>query len=104
MNRLLRLSVAGLLVCAAACYHATIETGLTPSTVVIEKSWASVWLWGLVPPSTIETASKCPHAVAKVETQLSFLNQLVDARTLGIHTPMPIKVKYEQTDNASGSP
>ncbi len=104
MNRLLRLSVAGLLVCAAACYHATIETGLTPSTVVIEKSWASVWLWGLVPPSTVETASKCPHGVAKVETQLSFLNQLVDALTLGIYTPMAIKVTCAQSDHASVSP
>src|SRR2546422_9132725 len=79
MHRVLKLSVAGLLVAAPACYHATVVTGLTPSTVVAEKSWASGWLWGLVPPSTVATASTCPHGAAKVETQHSFLNMLAGA-------------------------
>jgi len=74
------------------CYHATIETGLTPSTTVIEESFASAWVYGLVPPKTIATAEKCPDGVAKVETQLSFVNQLVGVLTLGIYTPMEIKV------------
>jgi hypothetical protein len=60
--------------------------------VVVEKSFASSWIYGLVPPSTVETAAKCPNGVAKVETQLSFVNQLVGALTLGIYTPMSIKV------------
>jgi hypothetical protein len=74
------------------CYHATVETGLTPSTVVVEKSFAAAWIYGLVPPSTLSTAAKCPNGVAKVETQLSFVNQLVGIITLGIYTPMEIKV------------
>lgn len=74
------------------CFHATIETGATPSNVVIEKHWASGWIFGLVPPSTIETAAKCPSGVAKVETKLSFLNQLVSLLTLSIYTPMDIQV------------
>jgi len=74
------------------CYHATIETGLAPSPTVISESFASSWIYGLVPPSTIATASKCPDGVAKVETQLSFVNQLVGFLTLGIYTPMEIKV------------
>src|SRR5207247_7249470 len=104
MNRLLRLPVALSLIALAACYHATIETGLTPSTVVIDKSWASGWLWGLVPPSTIETASKCPNGVAKVETKHSFLNQLVEGLTLGIYSPMSIKVTCAQSGHASAAP
>jgi hypothetical protein len=75
-----------------ACYHATIETGLTPSTKVLEQKWASSWIFGLVPPKTVETASRCPDGVAKVETQLSFLNQVVHILTLGIYTPMDIRV------------
>jgi len=74
------------------CYHATVETGLTPSAEVIEESFASGWIYGLVPPSTVATQAKCKHGVAKVETQLSFVNQLVSIITLYIYTPMNIKV------------
>ncbi|MCC7133911.1 MAG: Bor family protein [Gemmatimonadales bacterium] len=74
------------------CYHATVTTGLTPSTVTIEKPFASSWVYGLVPPDPVETAEQCPAGVAKVETRLSFLNQLVNFLTIGIYTPMEIKV------------
>ena len=76
----------------AACFHATIETGLTPSTQVLERKWASSWIYGLVPPKTVETASRCPDGVAKVETKRSFLNQVVEILTLGIYTPVDIRV------------
>jgi hypothetical protein len=89
------LRVLFLITCALAmmgCYAARIETGRAAGTKVIEKKWASSWIYGLVPPSTINVASECPHGVAKVETQLSFLNQLVSAITWGIYTPMQIVV------------
>jgi hypothetical protein len=72
------------------CYHATIETGVAPSTQTVSKGWASSWIYGLVPPSTVETTSKCPFGVAKVETQHTFPNLLVGFITLGIYTPMSI--------------
>ena len=75
-----------------ACYHATIETGATPSTVTVEKAFASSWIGGLVPPSTIEVASRCTTGVAKVETKLSFVNMLVGFITGGIYTPMDVRV------------
>jgi Bor protein len=104
MHRSFSASIAVLLVAASACYHATVDTGLTPSTVVVEKSWASGWIYGLVPPSTVETGSKCQHGVAKVETQHSFLNMLVGGLTGGIYTPMSIKVTCAQAGHASASP
>ncbi|MCZ6775911.1 MAG: Bor family protein [Ignavibacteria bacterium] len=82
------------------CYHATIETGLTPSGEVIHKSFASSWIYGLVPPSTVSTATKCPNGVAKVETQHSFVNGLVAGITLGIYTPINIKVTCDAGDSA----
>lgn len=88
-------NVVGLLVVflsTVSCYHATIETAATPSTVVIEKPFASSWIYGLVPPKTVETAAKCPGGVAKVETQQSFVNGLVAILTIGIYTPMTIRV------------
>lgn len=74
------------------CYHASIETGAKPSTEKIEKKWAAGWVYGLVPPSTVSTTSKCTKGVAKVDTQLSFPNQLVSFLTAGIFTPMEIVV------------
>ena len=93
-----------LIACAFAmtgCYVATIETGRSAGTKVIEKKWASSWIYGLVPPSTINTAAQCPNGVAKVQTQLSFLNQLVSGLTLGIYTPMQIVVTCAEEAHSS---
>jgi hypothetical protein len=88
----MKLLTAGLLVALPACYHAVVETGLPASPQVIEKTFASGWIYGLVPPSPVKAMSECPSGVSKVETQLSFVNQLVNFLTLGIYTPMWIKV------------
>ena len=45
-----------------------------------------------MPPETVSTQERCPNGVAKVETQHRFVNQLVGLLTLGIYTPMQIKV------------
>jgi len=78
---------------STACYHATVDTGLPPSGQEINKPWASGWIYGLVPPATINTMAECPHGVSRVETQQSFVNQLVGLLTLGIYTPMQINVR-----------
>ena len=85
-------ALLGAVVALSGCYHATIETGLPPGSQTLEKPWASGWVFGLVPPSDVETASRCPNGVALVETKLSFLNLLVSAITLSIYTPMSILV------------
>jgi len=90
MNRL-ALLVLGALV-SQGCYHATIETGKPPAPEIINQPWASSFVFGLVPPSTVETAKKCPNGVSRVETQHSFLNGVVQILTFGIYTPVAIKV------------
>jgi hypothetical protein len=85
------LFILGALV-SQGCYHATIETGKPAAPETIDKPWASSFVFGLVPPSTVETAQKCPNGVAKVETQQTFLNGVVHILTFGIYTPMAIKV------------
>ena len=86
------ISLAAVAVASSACYHAVIDTGRPAGTTAIHKPWAHGWIYGLVPPEPIETAAKCPNGVSKVETQLSFLNQLVSGLTLGIYTPMQIDI------------
>lgn len=92
MRSIAVLACAGLLVSTAACFHATVETGLAPSTTVVEQSFASGWVFGLVPPNTVSTQAKCTKGVSKVETQHSFVNLLVAFITLNIYTPIDIKV------------
>jgi hypothetical protein len=74
------------------CYHATIETGRPESGQRIERPWANGFVFGLVPPPTVETATTCPNGVARVETYHSVLNMLAQWITFGIYTPMTIEV------------
>lgn len=75
-----------------SCYHAKITTGAEPSAKIIDQPWASGFIFGLVPPKEVNTASECPNGVAMVETKISFLNGLVSAITFNIYTPMHITV------------
>lgn len=86
------LGMTMLLLSSVGCYHAIIETGAAAGNEIIAQPWASGWIYGLVPPSPIKAASHCHSGVARVETQLSFVNQLVSLLTLGIYTPMDIRV------------
>lgn len=102
MSRVFRsVSIVAMLVIMSGCYHAKVTTGLTPSTVVIDQPFATGWIYGLVPPSPVEAASECPNGVAMVETELSFVNQVVSAVTFGIFTPMHIKVTCAAASGAS---
>jgi Bor protein len=85
-------ALLGALALTAGCFHATITTGLAPSSQVIDEQWANGFIYGLVPPSTVDAASKCPHGVAQVETQHSFLNMLASFLTFDLYTPMEITV------------
>jgi len=90
-----------MLLTLSACYHATIQTGLAPSGQTIEDKWATGWIYGLVPPATVQTMQGCPAGVARVDTQQSFVNGLVGIITFGIYTPMEIIVTCADGPGAS---
>lgn len=92
MNKVLGSSLAAALVLSMACWHAVITTGRAESSTVVEKQWASSFIYGLVPPDPLDVESQCKSGVAKVETQHSFLNGLVAFLTFSIYTPIDIKV------------
>jgi len=60
--------------------------------------WKHSWLWGLVPPSVVAAESECESGVAKVETQHSFVNGLVNVLTSGIYTPLTVTVTCAAKD------
>lgn len=86
------ISLLALMFVLSSCYHAQITTDQQASTEVIDKPWAHSFVFGLVPPAEINTASQCPNGVARVETKISFLNGLVSAITFSLYTPMHITV------------
>ena len=63
-------ALLGTVVALSGCYHAIIETGLPPGTQTLVKAWASGWVFGLVPPQTVETGSCCPNGAASVEAKI----------------------------------
>ena len=85
------------------CYHAVIQTGRPESSDVISIKWANSFIFGLVPPPVVETASRCPNGVAKVETQHSFLNGHGAAITFSIYTPIQIDVTCAARGTASAN-
>jgi len=92
MARLRPLIVLAVLVAGSGCYHATIETGRPASATVVTKSFAPSFIYGLVPPPTLNVSQQCTSGVAKVETMHSFVEGLVAGITFGIFTPMSMKV------------
>lgn len=80
------------LVAATGCYHATIDTGRAPSPTVVTKAFSPSFIYGLVPPPTLNVSQQCPSGVAKVETVHSFVEGLVAGITFGLFTPMTLKV------------
>lgn len=81
-----------LLIVLVGCYAARVETGLPESNQTVKQNFAACWIYGLIPPKTVDASMQCRNGVAVVETQLSFVNQLVGILTLGIFTPMQIVV------------
>jgi len=98
------LAAASAAVVLSGCYNVTVDTGLPASTDTIEKPFALGFVYGLVPPPPVETASKCKNGVAKVESQQSFVNGVVSMLTFGILTPWNIKVTCASSSKAAVVP
>jgi hypothetical protein len=92
MRTLPRLAIIAVILISSGCYHAVIETGRPPGGERVDQLWARSWVYGLVPPDVVQAGSTCRNGVSRVETRHSFLNQLVGFLTLGIFTPMEIRV------------
>ncbi|MDG5767664.1 hypothetical protein QA596_09325 [Balneolales bacterium ANBcel1] len=75
------------------CYHAQVTTGLPESGEVHTENWHSTLINGLITlDDAIEAQRYCSDGVAKVETKLSFLNQVVAILSFSIYTPMTIEI------------
>jgi hypothetical protein len=87
-------SCAGIFALAllTGCFHTQVYTGLPAGGETLSRPWAHGFLFGLVPPSTVEPATKCRAGVYKVETMHTPTNLLALFITAGIYSPMRIDV------------
>lgn len=83
-------------VLAAGCYRVTVVTEAAPSATVVDKPWQNSFVYGIVPPPELNVREQCPRGVARVVTQRSFLNEVVDFLTFGIYTPMQATITCAQ--------
>ena len=85
--------VAALSVGVGGCYHAVVNTDIDPGPCRVTDEWADGFVGGFVPPDPVDAGDECGEAgVARVETRLSFMNQVVQILTFGIYAPMEIVV------------
>jgi hypothetical protein len=92
MRRLFSALALGCTIVTAGCYHQVIHSGRPAGSTVIERPWTSTWIFGLVRAEEINTVAECPTGVATVESQRSFANGLVGLLTLGIYTPVSVRI------------
>ena len=85
-------ALVALIVSTSGCYASRITTPAEPSQRVIEKKWASGFLFGLAMPGAEEYAEQCEHGASVVETKLSFLNMVASNLTIGLYSPMSVSV------------
>ena len=77
-------------------------------TFEVKKGWINMWLWGLVGKDIAvdeliakEIGDGNRVQNVKIDTQMSFLNGLVDFVTLGIYSPQSIKITGDYQPGSS---
>lgn len=89
MKRFRNLAVVALVAAAVAgCYRVTVVTGAPATATKIDLPWQKSFVFGLVPPDTINARATCPNGVAEVMIEHSFLNGLVANLTWNLFTPI----------------
>ena len=93
MKRIGSILLLMVMLTASGCFHTTVVTGRPESTKVVDRPWHPFVIYGLVPiGGDLDVSDACPNGVAKVETEISFMNGLVSAITFSIFTPAHVKV------------
>jgi hypothetical protein len=93
MNRWKPMLIGALVLASTtACFRQVVQTGRAPSQTVVQQSWVSTWIFGLVAATPIDARAKCPSGVATVETLTSFPNGLLSALTFGIWAPQTVRI------------
>lgn len=86
----------------AGCYQAKVTTNKAAGDKVVQKKWASSFIFGLV-PATVDVSDECPNGISSAQRKFSFLNGLVSQLTFGIYLPQNVKVTCASGGTMSSS-
>ena len=89
------LSVIVVVACAGAtsCWKHTYTVGVgAPEGQQVYKKWHSHFLFGLIGDKNVDVTALCPSGNATVKDQHSFVNQIIQALTIGIYGPTTVRV------------
>jgi len=94
-NKLIALLCVGVFVLTGcATQQMDFERHISDTQQPEHVEWQNFFIYALVPPQhRVQATDYCPGGdVARVETELTFLNGLLHALTYGIYTPYTMKV------------
>ena len=77
---------------ASGCYTTVVDTGREPSRRKFRDDWVMGFASGLVMVERVNVERRCPAGVARVKTETSFANFLVQTLTAGLLSPRTVEV------------
>ena len=80
------------LVALSGCYTTVVDTGREPSRRTVRDEWVMGFASGLIMAEDVALARRCPAGVARVKTEQSLPNFLVQAVTAGVLSPRSVEV------------
>lgn len=79
---------------AAGCYSVTArpDGGFKVATKPTYEQRQDFYLWGLVGENHIDTKQVCPGGAAQIQSQVTFVDGLLNLVTLGIYSPQSARI------------
>ena len=82
----------GLALLASGCYTTVVETGREPSRRKFRDDWVMGFASGLVMVERVNAERYCANGVARVKTETSLANFVVQTVTAGVLSPRSVEV------------
>lgn len=99
MNKNIRIAaqracLGAVILIASGCYSVTArpDGGFKVATAPNFQERQDFYLWGLVGESHINTQKVCPNGTSQIQSQLTFVDGLLNVITLGIYSPQSARV------------
>ena len=81
------------LLAATGCFHINYMTDKSPAPAPQSEAWHHGAVYGLVEASDpVDVPKICPDGYARIESQQSFVNGLVQCLTFGLYNPQEVAV------------